>query len=1302
MNRPDSHRHHESPVNPNDLLDEFDAAWASKIEPVIEDFLLRVPETSRPKLLEDLLAVEWEYRLKLGHRFDSNEYRQRFPVARGAIEKLWNELADQNAENAKSTNLRFQIHRVLARGGIAEILEAWDRTLNRDVAIKILQAQYVDNPDLRRRFRREAEIIAKLEHPGIIPIHDYGHFRNGEPYYAMRLVKDGQTLEDRFLTSQRRPPPEVAPPVPAAATDDTTHAETKRRHDRAKTEIVDAPFTVPADPTSSATTDPGHETFQPPPALSPIETRLRLERFLTLTDTVKFAHSQGVLHRDIKPGNVLLGPYGETILIDWGFALDINAKAEPGEELSEYEKSFASSSVENPGQAPKPFKGTPVYCSPEQAKGKPSTESCDIYSLGATLYHMVTGMPPRQGPVEAVLQDARENRFVPPSAANPGIDQAMEAIIQKAMKTRPQDRYVSAKDLGDDVRRWLLDETPKAWKKPESQAFRIDRIVRKHPKAAVSMATLAVASILAAMSFPAPFDPPNTDPNAPSAVSRTRYDEIQAGQERFASIAQMASELIQSRQAGWTKKVDALLGDLEDIRNDHPEARFPGIERTRIACGAFSDLIETPAAAVSKFHVPVSDMAFRPGTNQIVVVEYDPRRPSSTGRLHLIESVSGNVIWKGIAPLQHHADKPDGISTFAFSHDGAWLVAASRAGQGFLWKLPDIAQAANFAKTAKAAEDARPQLTWTIHDTGTVKRLRWANSTIEGLRLLTLCDDDTVSVWFWGSLENAADGGGVPKDIKPDASRKFDAEVSDLLARSNGANDDRTIFAAIDGRLRKFAQDDPKKTLREIDDAANSPDLGEPFLMAWHPSGSIVTAGRNAICIVEARSSKVLREIRDPLFDRVHHGVIDALKVTSDGQYALTVSGDELDRQLKLWNLDDTRDLIRTFLPGEPGRPCGIVVQETTSPSKRKRIWVWGASVPTPFDLIMPSLYERFPTDVGKIHSMDVTGDSEPRLALLLPSKEKDRIKLEMFDAASRKHRTSFHLEVPEATGSAEIAIAPNGADFAVASSGSFVKIVRSINGDPKRLDLVRLTGSSSNRIGWDMKNQVFGLFASETEIRLLPPDAMNHTGPNVTVFSHHPAKLAAPGTRDALIYANGILFSGGQDGFVRAWNTENPPPKGTVSRIWKTGATPVFSLAVFDDGNWIVCGNQRGELHLIDTGSKVDVPVTTIEKAHPDLISSIAIAKSTRPDDSDRILASGSRDGSLKLWILRNDSEGAKIVPRLELPPMTGSIRKLEFIRGSKLELAVHTEGLFALRIWSIDEILATHQAISAVAEMQ
>ena len=158
-----------------------------------------------------------------------------------------------------------------------------------------------------------------------------------------------------------------------------------------------------------------------------------------------YVHSRGVLHRDLKPRNILLGPYGETLIVDWGLAKVVGhaEQAEPSDATirppssSDMQPTVAGSRV-----------GTPAYMSPEQARGEIDRlgPASDIYSLGATLYYTVTGNSPfTEDEIPAVLRSVERGKFPSPRQARPGVDRALDAICLKAMALRPQDRYLTSR-----------------------------------------------------------------------------------------------------------------------------------------------------------------------------------------------------------------------------------------------------------------------------------------------------------------------------------------------------------------------------------------------------------------------------------------------------------------------------------------------------------------------------------------------------------------------------------------------------------------------------------------------------------------------------------------------------------------------------------------------------------------------------------------------------------------------------------------------------------------------------------------
>jgi len=494
---------------PIEITDAFDESWFMGRPPVIEEFLTLVPERDRKRLLKELLCIEWDHRKKIGARCEYQDYLTRFPQAANWLARHWRTTfpdegpgpqpsqkkpgrSDKPAER-KSSEARYRIEKRIGRGQFGEVYLALDRTLSRNVALKIIRSEWVLDTDARRRFRREAEVIGRLTHPGIIPVYDYGHFTNGEPFYAMKYVEAVGSLASRIRHAYRTEKPDEPD-------SEFSHAESPKTVSQKPPADVSGSEAAMRRPLWRRLRSRHDRTAGTPIPPDALETRYLLEKFLAMIAAVAYAHENGIIHRDIKPEHLILGSYGESFLVDWGMALVADQKPDAdSDEIESAFGSFSESAFENLSKSPGKFAGTPEYCSPEQALGLPCNRACDIYSLGATLYHIMTGRPPRVvGPNRpCLIEAARRNDFDPPRQALPSLDKAIEQVILKAMHSKPQRRYASALELGDDVRRWMAGEPVLAWKEPWTR--RAWRFVRHHRRAATigGLATFVVLAFLA-------------------------------------------------------------------------------------------------------------------------------------------------------------------------------------------------------------------------------------------------------------------------------------------------------------------------------------------------------------------------------------------------------------------------------------------------------------------------------------------------------------------------------------------------------------------------------------------------------------------------------------------------------------------------------------------------------------------------------------------------------------------------------------------------------------------------------------
>jgi serine/threonine protein kinase len=476
----------------NAVCDRFEAAWqavtAGGPRPFLKEFLPDLSEPDRSVLLHELILLDVYYRRLAGETCTAADYQQPFagldptwladalqvpavadPVrttTEGTASPATGSVADLPA--VASTSLppagasvepRYIRERLHATGGIGQVWVARDQSIGRQVALKELRPDRAGNADLRRRFLTEARVTGQLEHPGIVPVYEVAwNPADGQPFYAMRLIK-GATLSEAAADYHR-----------------------KRRRRQA----------------------------------GPLDLRGLLDVFVAVCNVVAYAHSRGVLHRDLKGQNVVLGNYGEVFVLDWGLAKVVGASAQPAAAAAKpADDSTPATALETttlafPDERLKPedasrqvtvegqVLGTPGYMAPEQAAGQPEQidERTDVYGLGAILYEILTGQAPFPGKdLETILARVRQAAPLAPRAVNPDVDAALEAICLKALSKAPAARFGSARDLAQQVRCFLAGEPVACY--PDPWGVRLRRWMGRHRTLVTGTAAAGLVAVVA-------------------------------------------------------------------------------------------------------------------------------------------------------------------------------------------------------------------------------------------------------------------------------------------------------------------------------------------------------------------------------------------------------------------------------------------------------------------------------------------------------------------------------------------------------------------------------------------------------------------------------------------------------------------------------------------------------------------------------------------------------------------------------------------------------------------------------------
>jgi WD40 repeat protein/tRNA A-37 threonylcarbamoyl transferase component Bud32 len=448
---------------------------------------------------------------------------------------------------------RYAIGAEIARGAMGRVVQAFDEELRREVALKIHRGRGGDGRQ-QRRFLEEAQIAAQLDHPGIVPIHELGLDAEGRPFFSMRLVR-GRDLGEILPLAQR-----------------------------------------------------GEDGWS--------RTRV-LHVLLRVCEAMAYAHDKGVVHRDLKPQNVMVGRFGETYVMDWGLARVRRADggertATGGDDAEEVDTLRAEIEGEDGGSPlltrDGDVVGTPAYMAPEQASGNANVAdpAVDVYALGAILYHLLAGRMPYAEPGRTVGADAllARVRQGPPEPLHDGVPAELRAICERAMARAPRDRYADVGALAADLLAFLELRVVSAYATGRFTELR-KWIARNR---ALTAATVALVAALAAGVL----------------VATRLWIAADAARERAdATACSLAAELDRSafRSARQSLQLDNSGDAGSQLWRAHLAGRMP-----RATAWALTELYERdPYLVTLPIHAPDRPVAFAPQADAVLLAGADGR-----------------------------------------------------------------------------------------------------------------------------------------------------------------------------------------------------------------------------------------------------------------------------------------------------------------------------------------------------------------------------------------------------------------------------------------------------------------------------------------------------------------------------------------------------------------------------------------------------------------------------------------------------------------------------------------------------